>query len=248
MIRAAAIVAAVLALPTLAHAAPPGMTPPIGDTPPASDGPPSTYGPPSSYPVRTYAAPPPPSTYSPSPYPPAPSAYTPSPYPAPPAGAVAEQPASSGTPSYRALTIGADFLAVGMFAYAVDDNDDDLLTLSLGTYALGAPLVHLIKGRTGTALASVGMRLGFPLVGAMLGEALHTEPKCQVGYVEDCGFEQSPSDEAVLGLLVGIGTAMVVDSAYLARGDKPKAPPRPQWSPTLRASQGGFALGAAGTF
>jgi hypothetical protein len=225
MLRAAAI--ALLAVPALAHADPPGMTPPVS-APAPSSGPsaPATY-PPASGPYgqsSQFAAPPP-------------TSYNPSFYPSPPAGAVAEQPVPpTGTPSYRGWTIGADVTAVTLFALAVDKEDYDLLTLSVGTYALGAPLVHAVHGRTGHAFASLGMRLGFPLLGAMLGEGLHTEPKCG-GYYDDC-YDEGPSDEAVIGALLGIGAAMIVDSAYLARGDQPRA--QPQWSPTLRASQGGF--------
>ncbi len=63
------------------------------------------------------------------------------------------------------------------------------------------------------------------------------------------GFRISDGFISPLDLIgLGLVTAMVVDSAYLARGDKPTAPPQPQWGPTLRASQGGFSLGAAGSF
>lgn len=207
MIRAAVI--AILALPALAHADPPGMTPPVVPSP---------------------------STYVPSGY---------SPYPAPPSGPVTEQP--PGLRSYRGLTIGADFAAVGMFFYGISEDNEAVLKASIGTYVLASPIIHVAKGRVGSGLASLGMRLGFPLLGIYIGDALHTTPKCANDYYDDC-YDEDINGEAVLGAILGIGTAMVVDSVYLARGDKPKAAPQPQWSPTLRASQGGFALGAAGTF
>ncbi len=234
MIRAAALAAA-LTVPALAHADPPGMTPPVEPgSAPVYAPPPAAPSTPSSQPYAPY-----PQTYTPAPY---------SPYPAPPMGPVYEQPpARPGTPSYRALTLGADFAAIGLFFLAVDHESEDLLALSVGTYALGAPLAHVMKGRNGHALASVGMRLGFPLLGALIGDGLHTEPKC-TGYYDDCYYDDGPSEEAAFGVVLGVGAAMVIDSVFLAAGDKPRPAPQPQWGPTVRASQNGFALGAAGTF
>lgn len=155
------------------------------------------------------------------------------------------QPGDRGVPGYRGWTLGADAAAVGLLLVAADREDEGLAKLSLATYLLGAPLVHVMKDRPTRGLTSLGLRVGLPIVGAMLGEALHSEPQCESGYdYVDCS--DGPSDEAVLGVVVGIIAASAIDSVYLAKGEAPK--PQPQWSPSVRGTQGGFALGVNGRF
>lgn len=159
---------------------------------------------------------------------------------------VPAQPVDQGTPSYRGWTLGADAVAVGLMVVAVDHEDEGLAMLSLVTYAFGAPLVHLAKKRPERALASVGLRVGLPILGAMIGEGMHKDSYCNnYDYYETCD-EEGPSEEAALGVVVGIVAASAIDSIYLARGERPK--PQPQWSPTVRSTSGGFALGVAGRF
>jgi hypothetical protein len=171
----------------------------------------------------------------------------PEPYPAvappgltPVAAPVAPAP---GVASYRGQTLLADGIAAGLLIAALSSDDyeqgESLAKLSLGTYALGAPIIHLTKGRSGHALGSVAMRIGFPILGGLLGDSMSKD--CYDYY---CG---SNDDEIVLGIFAGAITASALDAIYLAKGDAPKQP-EPAWTPTARATQGGFALGASGRF
>ena len=166
--------------------------------------------------------------------------------PPPPPNAQPPAPSNQPAQSYRTMTFAADAAAVGMLFLAIDNENEDLAKLSLGTYLFGAPLVHVVKNRPSRALASLGLRVGLPILGGMLGEAMHEEPEC---YEYDyCGdYYEGPSDEAVLGIVGGALAAMVIDTAYLAKVDPPKRE-QPSWTPTARATKGGFALGVNGRF
>jgi hypothetical protein len=151
-----------------------------------------------------------------------------------------------GLKSYRGQTLAADGVALGLLVVALSSDDyeraDSFGKLSIGTFVLGAPLVHLTKQRTGRALGSLTMRVGFPIIGGMLASGLVAGTQCDgdVCYDEDRG-------EVALGILLGAIVASGVDMMYLAKGDAPKRP-EPAWTPTARASQGGFSLGVLGQF
>jgi hypothetical protein len=173
---------------------------------------------------------------------PAPLGLTPS------APEVTPQPPAPPLKSYRSHVLIADGIAVGLMVLAVEQNDDSseaLAKLSLGTYVFGAPLVHLTKNKSGRALASITMRVGFPIIGAMLGRSMAADQYCDYNYEYNCGDAWN-SDEAAMGILAGIIGAMVVDAAYLAKGDPPKQ--QAGWAPTAGVSHGGVVLGAAGRF
>ena len=85
----------------------------------------------------------------------------PEPYPAiaPPGltPAVTAPTPPPGVASYRGQTLLADGIAAGLLVVAVSSDSSDqgesMAKLSLGTYVLGAPIIHVMKGRTGHALA-----------------------------------------------------------------------------------------------
>jgi hypothetical protein len=163
------------------------------------------------------------------------------------APAPAPTPAEPGLESYRGQVLAADGIAVGLMLVAIDKESDGndgeaFAKLSLGTYLFGAPLVHLTKNRAGRALASAAMRIGFPILGGMLGDSM--KPK-QVCY-DYCN--EGPSDELVLGVLAGVVAASAVDAIYLAKGDPPKPAAQPAWTPDARPTQGGFLLGVRAPF
>ena len=86
------------------------------------------------------------------------------------------------------------------------------------------------------------MRVGFPILGGLLGDNMGNDSECY----DYCDYENN-DEQIVLGLFAGAIAASVIDAVYLAKGDAPK-PPEPSWSPSARASQGGFTLGASGRF
>jgi len=83
----------------------------------------------------------------------------------------------------------------------------------LGGYLLGGPIVHLFNGKKRTALGSLAMRAGFPLMGGVLGAAA-AESDCRDDDEEEmfCGL-----GHVVGGMLLGMITAAVVDAAVLAK-------------------------------
>jgi hypothetical protein len=142
---------------------------------------------------------------------------------------------------YRWQTALSDGAAVGLFMLGASSNSSGLADAGLGTYLLGAPIIHLSHNRPGRAAGSLALRLGLPILGVMVGLKSHAH-SCPNGDICDEG----PGAEAVLGLLGGVVAASVIDTAFLAKGDE--APARPSWSPAVTANQHGFGLGVAGAF
>jgi hypothetical protein len=151
--------------------------------------------------------------------------------------------------SYRGQLLASDAIAVGLLLVAANTDDNDrgegFAKLSVATYALGAPVIHLTKNRGGRAFASLTMRIAFPIIGGMLFDSLRPSPQCD-DYYDYC--DSGPSDEMVLGVIGGVLAASIVDAAYLGRGDAPKVEQAPGWAPTARATQGGFAVGVGAAF
>ncbi len=84
-----------------------------------------------------------------------------------------------------------------------------LAGVGVGGYLLGAPIVHAAHDRWGAAATSLGMRVALPIAGAYAGVALANCPK----NTQDegmCGL-----GEALVGLGLGMLTAIVIDAAVL---------------------------------
>ena len=147
--------------------------------------------------------------------------------------------------SYRAQTLAADGIALLGFALAFKANDGHtqgtLLTLAVGTYLLGAPVIHLEHHRPGQAIGSLVMRAGVPALTTLLIMATYKDP---------CPPEPERCDDyselgwLALGLIGSGLAASAVDSGVLAKGDEP---PR-RWQPTLAATRGGMTVGLGGSF
>jgi hypothetical protein len=155
---------------------------------------------------------------------------------APPPGAPALEP-------YRAQIILADALAGTMMFIAVNSSSDGraeaFAKLGMTAYVVGGPIVHLTKDRGKRALGSITLRLSLPIVGVMLAGALTDHGDCY-----GCG----DNNEAVLGgLLLGAIAASAIDAGLIAKGE-PAKQPQAAWTPTVRATQGGLALGVGGRF
>ena len=108
---------------------------------------------------------------------------------------------------------------------------------ALGTYALGGPIIHLIHQNYGRSAASVGMRVGGPIVLGALGAA-----------AEDCGNhggEFCGLGGALLGASLGVVAAVAVDAAVLAYDDAPEAEAA---APTLRIGFNRTGVVAFGSF
>jgi hypothetical protein len=142
--------------------------------------------------------------------------------------------------SYRLQTAIADGVALVTLAATHDASAG--ATFGVGTYLLGAPIIHLLHRRPGRALGSLALRAGLPLGAALLLEASHKN---------SCPSSSTQCDDlSGLGLFVGgiIGGAVVasvLDTALLAKGDDP---PARGWGPAVAPNHGGVTLGIAGSF
>lgn len=214
MRRPLGILAALAFCATTAHAQP-GNTPPGGSPPP----PPPTYGPAPVY------APPPPVT-------------------------------GTHTVRYGTTIAGVDALAGGLFLLGTivllgevvsdEGGDDDnaylgvgMMIGGVGVYTFGPAYVHSKKGNDRGAWKSVGLRVGLPLLGLALGEAMRGE-EC-----DEYGCYDGDDDASASLFSLGILSAMVIDWAVLAKVDRPNAAYYPYATAT---TGGGGVAGLAGSF
>lgn len=124
--------------------------------------------------------------------------------------------------------------------------------LFLGGYLLAAPVLHAAHRKAGTAVGSFFMRIGLPVAGcqAFLG-----------GYM--VATSSSPDDRSAwdgfayacgMGMVAGIGAAIAIDAAVLAREHKDAPDPAPagkmslRIAPTFGASNNGAVGGIIGVF
>ncbi|HEU4405157.1 MAG TPA: hypothetical protein VFS43_07690 [Polyangiaceae bacterium] len=146
---------------------------------------------------------------------------------------------------YGWQTIATDLAAVAFVgAGASDEEDGGVALLGLGTYLLGAPIVHAANGQFGKGVASLGLRVGVPVAGA-LGGLMLGSATCR----EDDGWNENvcPLGQAALGSLLGILAASTLDAAVLA---KKEVRPRPAVSiaPAVLPTPRGTSFGLTGTF
>ncbi len=141
-------------------------------------------------------------------------------------------------------------LGVGMNALSGDGNAGNgvrafAVGLTVTGYALGGPVVHAAHGQWGKAAASLGLRLGAPAAGTLAGLAI--------------GSAACPHDDSDvpcyavgggLGLLAGLATAIIVDSAVLAYEPErePAAAQGIRLAPVVIAEHDRWGAGIGGTF
>ena len=103
--------------------------------------------------------------------------------------------------------------------------------LGLATYFLGAPILHVLHHRNGTALESLALRVGLPL-GAML-----------VGGAVASGSNADDFGGIAVGLIAGVVAAGAIDIGYLSVAERPAT-----FSPSVIVSHGAMTLGVARAF
>ena len=148
---------------------------------------------------------------------------------------------------YGYQTLIADSLAVG-FGFSARSFDSAGVGLSVGTYLLGAPLVHLAHGKPGMFAASLGSRIVSPALGGATGYAIGVGiAGCGGGHY--CG---TPMAGAAVGFLSGWLAASALDAALFAREAKAEeAKPwngKPTIAPTASAGPTGASVGVGGLF
>lgn len=233
-------------LPAPKPEARPAPTAPTAPQPRAASAP--TASPPTGYPPGAYPG------YPPAGYPPA--GYPPSSFPSgsyPPAGygqpagysPTLLMPAEERTDDYRLQLVVADlagFAAIGV-------GKEHGVLLALGNYVVTPMFIHAAHGEGTRVAASVGVRLGLPLLGGLLG-SLDRNAGCRQRYPDgDCDTEAM----AVLGVALGVLTAMIIDDGFLGRSHRIEKP-QPRWAPRISLAPtrdhqvGGVSLGVARQF
>jgi hypothetical protein len=121
---------------------------------------------------------------------------------------------------YGWQTLITDGAALGIALLATDASSNSQTTLAVlaggGSYLLGAPIIHAAHGRLGVGVGSLGLRVGAPIAGAMVGATL-----------EGCGAfagEEDPDScdrPMLVGFGLGVAAAIAVDASLLARESSP---------------------------
>ncbi len=147
------------------------------------------------------------------------------------------EPAPEPVGSYRLEVAAVDASVVA--ALALGHGSGAVGGFALATYAVGAPLVHVLHGRPGAAARSMGLRAGMPILGGLVGYGL-----LSMGH-GNSGDDISPGAVgAILGVFAGAIAASAIDIGVLAKGDDV---PRvgPAVTPT---TNGGMTFGLSGRF
>jgi hypothetical protein len=125
---------------------------------------------------------------------------------------------------WQILAVDGGSLAL-ILAGAGSQSTQFITDLGLLGYVAGGPTVHWAHGNVGKGFGSLGLRLGLPLGGLLLGVAMAGG---------SCGTGNS-CDNAILDIVLGFGigfiAAPIIDVAALAYDDAPPKTP----SATLRA-------------
>lgn len=114
---------------------------------------------------------------------------------------------------------------------------------------LGGPAVHALNGQSKRAWRSLGLRVGLPFAGALLGYGVALD-RCGQPNARCSGLEGM----ALVGLGVGAGwlTASLVDAIYLARKPKQSRERRRMVKlpvqPSVSFVEGGAVLGVGSNF
>jgi hypothetical protein len=146
----------------------------------------------------------------------------------------APSPSTPAVDSYRLEVFALD--AGVTVALVAGNRNGGVVGLALTTYLLGAPILHLMHDRPGTAVASAGLRIGLPLVVGLLGARAFADSRDP--------DSDGPIAGAALGVMGGAITASAIDIGMFAKGDD-----RPHVAPAVTpTANGGMTFGLAGSF
>jgi hypothetical protein len=120
--------------------------------------------------------------------------------------------------SYRLQTAAVDASAILLSVVAAKLDSRAVLGAAATTYVAGPALVHLYHQHPGRAAASVALRVGLPLVLALLGAELSNRP------CNDPECLGAPLAGAIYGFVGGAIAASAIDIGYLSRGEDRAAP------------------------
>lgn len=145
---------------------------------------------------------------------------------------------------YGLHILAADLVPVGILSTATVFPQGPYLEASVGAYLLGGPIVHTLHGEYKRAAASLGLRVGLPIAGLLVGDLVHqaTNP----GDPHPWNFDGPPSLWWVLGGVAGFVAAMTLDQRVLAGGYHARR--ASTVTPTANASRDGLAFGVVAAF
>jgi hypothetical protein len=153
---------------------------------------------------------------------------------------------------YGWQTLAVDGVAAAMATTALalkTGAATDFWGLGIGTYALGAPIIHVVHGRPWVGLGDLGLRLGVPFVGMFIGSQFDHHMTCVDN--TDCTLSDTGM---IAGGLIGASAISVIDAAALTY-ETPEAPKshyaeasRPRIWPSVAVTPRGSRVGIAGTF
>ncbi|WP_394842999.1 hypothetical protein LZC95_38805 [Pendulispora brunnea] len=141
---------------------------------------------------------------------------------------------------YGYQTFLSDAASTALIIGAAHSENVVLATLGAGTYLVGGPLIHVLNGHPQAVGPSVAVRLGIPAVGGLIGAG--------IGAATSGGGDWSGLAIIVCGLVGvagGASIASIIDATTFAKQTKPRFS---SFSMGVAPTQGGFTIGAAGTF
>jgi len=147
---------------------------------------------------------------------------------------------SEESPGYTGRIVVADLAAATMFVAGVGSENGGLAFAGATTYLVAPAIVHLSEGRSGAAVASVGLRVALPVAGATIGYKIEISGDCRG---EFCGL-----GGVLVGGLVGGATAVIIDQFVLAGPHRHDTANRRPWVPTAAMTSQGGTIGLAGAW
>ena len=151
---------------------------------------------------------------------------------------------------YGWQVLATDGALAAVTAAALAGDQEDLGEIALLGLLVSGPIVHGVHGKGTRALASLGLRIGLPLAGGLIGLAIaDCPPRDPNAFLDLCGV-----GETALGALGGMAAAITIDSIWAyedaAVTPSPTPAPRPSWSvtPTVKVSETSAGIGLAGRF
>jgi hypothetical protein len=145
--------------------------------------------------------------------------------PSPSPASASPPPQAMSTKWYGGQIVASDVLSVLVIATGAGFRSVQTGGVGFGIYALGGPLIHGAHGRVGTAFASLALRAGGLVGGAILGGLIGTAAGgCGAASDDDSPISCKDAG-ALFGGLVGGGLGMIaastIDAVVLAKEDVP---------------------------
>lgn len=140
----------------------------------------------------------------------------------------------------------AGFAIAGLVSVNRERQQEILVAVATVLFVAGPPTVHLFHREPGKALGSLGLRIGLPVIGALVGERLRpSDVECESYKSDGVGCPRRLSTGPLVGAGIGAAAAIALDALLLARTrvSEPRT-----ITPQVAASGLAFSFGVAGAF